>query len=276
MRKLISSNLFRLWKDKVFWIAVVSTFICNLINVLSGVKLAIQEPSDFTYTLDYYCYGYLPMFGMAAAAFVSLFHGTEYGDGTLRNKLIVGHTRVKVYLANLLTNYVGSAIILMAGFLAGVAGIPVLGWFEMDSTVLVNYLVISLLMAAAWCAFFTLISTLIANRAYGVVFCLLFWLGFTFLGSYFYNVLSEPEMHSGAIVTGEGVVMGEPALNPAYIDGLQRQVYEFLIDFFPSAQAIQMSNLEAIHPVRMMLCSVGITVIITLSGVLGFRRKDLK
>ena len=77
----------------------------------------------------------------------------------------------------------------MAGFLAGVAGIPVLGWFEMDSTVLVNYLVISLLMAAAWCAFFTLISTLIANRAYGVVFCLLFWLGFTFLGSYFYNVL---------------------------------------------------------------------------------------
>ena len=70
--------------------------------------------------------------------------------------------------------------------------------------------------------------------------------------------------------------MGEPALNPAYIDGLQRQVYEFLIDFFPSAQAIQMSNLEAIHPVRMMLCSVGITVIITLSGVLGFRRKDLK
>lgn len=131
-------------------------------------------------------------------------------------------------------------------------------------------------MVGAWSAIFTLISLLTTNKAYGVVFCILLWLGLTFLGSYFYNVLSEPEMQSGAIVTMEGITIGEPTLNPNYVSGIKRHVYEFLSDFFPSSQAIQMSNLEAVHQIRMMLCSLGITVMATLGGIMGFRRKDLK
>lgn len=83
-------------------------------------------------------------------------------------------------------------------------------------------------------------------------------------------------MYSGAVVTMDGVMMGEPTLNPDYIGGFKRQIYEFLIDYFPSSQSIQMSNLEVVHPIRMMLCSLMITVMATLGGVLSFRRKDLK
>lgn len=276
MRKLLSANLARLWKDKVFWIAVAAMLVFNLINVLGGVKAAIREGSEFSYTLDYYCYGFLPMFGVVAAAFISLFQGTEYSDGTLRNKLIIGHTRVKLYLANLLTNYVGSLIILMAGFVASVAGIPVLGWLKMGTWATVSYLVISLLMTGAQCALFTFIAMLTTNKAYSAVFCVLFWLGFTFLGSYFYNGLSETEFISDFLVTADGVMMGDSMSNPNYIGGIQRQVYEFLSDFFPSTQAIQMSNLEVAHPLRMMLCSIGITISSSLVGVLRFRKMNLK
>lgn len=276
MRKLISANFSRLWKDKIFWIAVVAMLVFNLVNVLNGCRQATESMSKFGYTLGHYLFGFLPMFGVFIAAFISLFQGTEYSDGTMRNKLIIGHSRIKVYLANFLTNYIASAIVLVTGFFVGMVGVPILGWLEMETTASVGYLVASLLMAGAWCAIFTLISMLTTNKAYAVVLCLILWLGFTFLGSYFYNALSHPEMHSGATVTMDGITIGEPTPNPDYVGGFKRQVYEFLSDFFPSGQAIQMSSLEAAHPIRMMLCSLGIAVMTTLGGVLGFRRKDLK
>lgn len=276
MRKLMSANLSRLWRDKVFWITVAAMLVFNLINVLNGCRQATQAMGEFGYTLDHYCFGFLTMIGVFIAAFIGLFQGTEYSDGTMRNKLIVGHSRIKIYLANFLTNYIASAIVLFAGFLVGVVGVPILGWLEMETSAVVSYLAASLLMAGAWCAIFTRISMLITNKAYGVVFCILICLGFVFLGSYFYNALCQPEMYSGAQITVDGIMAGDPVPNPEYVSGFKRQVYEFLSDFFPSSQSIQMSNLEAAHPIRMMLCSLGIAVMTTLGGVIGFRRKDLK
>lgn len=276
MGKLMSAGLSRLWKDKVFWITAGAMLVFNLVNVFNGIRQAAWEMDEFGYTLDHYCFGFLPMFGTFAGAFISLFLGTEYSDGTLRNKVIIGHTRVKVYFASFLTSYIGSVTLLMTGFLAGMVGAPFLGWMQLEASAILSYLLISLLMAGAWCALFTLIGMLVANKAYSAVFCILFWLGFTFLGSYFYNALFEPETHAGALVTATGIVMGEPTPNPNYIGGFKRQVYEFLSDFFPSSQCIQMSNLEVVHPLRMMLSSLAITATATLCGVLCFRKKDLK
>ena len=274
MRKMLYANFCRLWKDKVFWITAAAMLVFSLANVFDGMKNAAQP--GFSYTLEHYLFGFLPMFGAFAAAFISLFQGTEYNDGTLRNKLIIGHTRTKLYFANFLANCVGSAIILTIGFLAGMVGVPVIGWLRLDTAVMVSYLICSFLMAGVWSALFTLIVMLAANKAYGAVFCILFWLGFTFFGSYFHNALCEPEMNSGGLLTMEGMTMSEPTPNPDYVGGFKRQVYEFLADFFPSTQSIQMSNLKVSHPYRMMLCSAGITIAAVLGGVLCFRKKDIR
>ena len=70
-----------------------------------------------------------PFLPILHAAFVSLFLGLEYQDGTLRNKLIVGHSRGQVYCSCLLTSITGCFGILLAWALGAVAGIPRLGWF---------------------------------------------------------------------------------------------------------------------------------------------------
>ena len=58
-------------------------------------------------------------------AFVSLFVGTEYSDGTIRNKMIIGHTRTCIYLSNLIvssTAGLGFCISYIVGVI--VAGLP--------------------------------------------------------------------------------------------------------------------------------------------------------
>jgi hypothetical protein len=64
--------------------------------------------------------------------------------------------------------------------------------------------------------------------------------------------------------------------NPNYLEGFERKIYEFVNDFLPTGQAIQLSQFMDFHFVRMILCSISILVFTTLIGVYFFRRKDLK
>ena len=276
MQKLMNANLFHLRKNKLFLITIASMLAFNLVNVLNGVRQIKQAMGEFGYTLDHYFFGFLPLVGLFIGSFTCLFQGTEYSDGTLRNKLMVGHTRTRTYLAAFLTNSIAAVAITVVAFLINLVGVPTLGWLKMSVFELITYCIASFLMAIAWAALFTALCMLISNKAYSVAICLLAWLAITFIGSYLYNALCEPEMQAGAIVTANGIQMSEPILNPEYIEGFKRQVYEYLADFFPSSQGIAMSNLSAAHPIRMMLNSIFLIVIITISGLKAFCRKDIK
>ena len=83
-------------------------------------------------------------------------------------------------------------------------------------------------------------------------------------------------MSSGIIMTAEGMRMSEPSPNPDYIGGNLRNAYEFVLDLLPTGQGILMTNVEIARPLRMGLCSVTITVIMTLCGLILFDKKDLK
>ena len=69
---------------------------------LFGVFMAIM---DYISTLQYGDYEaqitnvlfiYPLVVAILIPAFVSLFVGTEYSDGTIRNKMIIGHTRLSI------------------------------------------------------------------------------------------------------------------------------------------------------------------------------------
>ena len=61
--------------------------------------------------------------GLVAAVFISLFVGSEYSDGTIRNKLVVGHSRMRIYLANLIVCSIACVLISLA-YAAGIKGSP--------------------------------------------------------------------------------------------------------------------------------------------------------
>ena len=58
---------------------------------------------DFTITLGTLFFHLLYLYRHPAVRFCQPFIGTEYSDGTIRNKIVVGHSRSTIYLANLLT-----------------------------------------------------------------------------------------------------------------------------------------------------------------------------
>ena len=275
MRKLISADFCRLRRDKAFWIGTLAMLVFTVALMLVGGQVALKDSSEFQYALDgdYFCYA-IPI-GLPIAVYVSLFLGTEYSDGTIRNKLVVGHTRRDIYLSHLFTNIVGGLSMLLASLLGGLVGIPFLGTWKMGKMVLV-FLLISVLFIISYVAIFTLIGMLCSNKAISAVLTILLFLGLMCFAMYLYSRLSEPEMINGLIITQEGMQMGDPSPNPRYLTGIKREIYQFVIDFLPTGQCGQMRELNVLHPVRMMVSSIVIAIVTTLGGIFAFERKDLK
>ena len=91
-----------------------------------------------------------------------------------------------------------------------------------------------------------------------------------------YNALSEQEFISGVVITLEGMHMGEPTLNPNYIRGVLRTVYETILNILPTGQAILMANLDITRPLFQMTASLFLILLICACGALLFSKKDLK
>lgn len=85
MRKLLSANFSRLWKDKTFWICIIAMLLISGGNMLNGCRQAvIMKQEGYIVELDKYYFMLAPVPGLFHAVFVSLFLGTEYSDGDLQ------------------------------------------------------------------------------------------------------------------------------------------------------------------------------------------------
>ena len=126
MSKLLRAGFARLKKDKVFWIGIIFMVVVGLFIPVRNYIDTLE--SGYESTFDSYFFGFSLFTGVIAAVFVSLFVGKEYSDGTMRNKIVVGHTRSAIYLSNLVVNIVAALITHLAFLLAvSVVGIPCLG-----------------------------------------------------------------------------------------------------------------------------------------------------
>lgn len=162
MRKLLSANFSRLWKDKIFWICIIAMLLISGGNMLNGCRQAvIMKQEGYIVELDKYYFMLAPVPGLFHAVFVSLFLGTEYSDGSIRNKLIVGHTRTNIYLANMIVCFTAGLCFLAAWLIGGLVGIPFLGTWKIGAQGVAAFVLIAVFFSAAFTGIFTILSTLI-------------------------------------------------------------------------------------------------------------------
>ena len=275
MNKLLSSGFSRLKRDKIFWISIAALLVYSIIYMLNGCRQALSSDiAESVYSLDVYYFHYGLSIGLFCSVFTSIFLGTEYQHGTIRNKLIIGHTRSAIYLSNLLVSFTASIFMLFAWLIGALVGIPFLGTWKMGPLLLL-YLLISILYMASFSAIFTFIGMLTSYKTTAQVFSLLFFFALLLGGSMLYEALQQPEMTSPILMTMDGMQIADPVPNPSYVTGPLRSVYEFLVDFIPTGQGIQMFDLNIRHPLRMILCSLGITASVTAVGIKIFQKKNL-
>lgn len=280
MSKLLYANLMRLKKSKIFWAGMIFMLVAGVIApVVRYFTIQYYElEKGILDSLEDQFFIYALLVSIILSVVCSLFISTEYSDGTLRNKVIVGHTRKSIYLSNFITSTLIGFIMCIPFLVAYLcAGIPLFGFFEMDIQTVLFLVVCVFVMTMVLSAIYTLITMLNQNRAIVVATCILSAFVLLFAGFYVDKKLSEPEMfpvHSQN-ENGELVVVDEIP-NPNAVTGTIRDVYEFLYDFLPSGQAMQCYNLKAEHPKLLILYSAIIIVTTTGCGIFFFRRKDLK
>lgn len=280
MSKLLSAGFSRLWKSKIFWIGMVIIAGFMALVIYSNYKdaMSFDEAYRIAYTSDIYLTGSFMFIGCFTAIFAALFLGTEYSDGTIRNKLVVGHSRISVYLSSLILCFTSSLLVCAAAALVAFAiGVPLFG-MPVQPLLILQKFAVGIILTASYAGLFTLCAMLIHNKPVLSVICIIGFFVMVFASIYIMNRLEAPEFISGYELSMNGdVVPTEPYPNPGYLRGTARAVYEFLQDFLPTSQSFQIGQTGALsHPWLLVLYSTLITFCTTLGGIVLFRRKDLK
>ena len=278
MSRLLSAGFSRLWKNKLFWGEMIFMFVLGVWFVFVGFHMVQHD--KMAANLDYTLQGYPMIIGFLCALFCGVFGGTEYSAGTIRNKLIAGHTRSSIYLSSLVVHGAEVFFCFLSFLLADLAlGIPLLGGFITDGKAVAIMLAGSVVTVFAFTAIFTMISMLCQTRTAGICICLILFCILFFAAMEISQRLEEPEMFEGyAYTTDDSGEMEyvDPEPNPYYLTGTKRKVYEFLHDFLPCSQMYQYTMIEVKHAGRLVLYSFGIIIVMTAAGIFVFRKKDVK
>ena len=277
MRKLLSANFSRLWKDKIFWLAMAFMVFGSALFSWMTYNNSLRG-SDEVYYVEDLMFNLLPMLGFVCAFFISLYLGTEFDDNTIRNKLVVGHTRIHVFFAEYVVCMAASVILIGAMLLASsVTGYVFFREFLLSWPEIAYMIACAVLLAAVFSAMFVVISMNFHSKAASVVVSILFTFAILFLASYCGNALNEqPTTYSYVTVTMDGVEFGDLIDNPAYIGGFRRTVYELIYDMLPTGQSIQLNNLEYERIDRWPWLSAIMLIIATVAGYLPFRKRDIR
>lgn len=280
MRNLISANLHRLWKSKVFW-------GCEITGALYAVCLSFELYMDMQTTgvphcLDTGLCQYIVFFGIILAIFCSLYLGSELGDGAIRNKVAAGHRKSCIYLASLLTCAIAATIMYLTYLLVYLAAsCPFLPPLEADIATVVAILASGIVLSLAYCAIYTLIAMTVSNKAVVSTACILLAFALFFMGILIRQRLDQPE--SFEILdydseTHEEIYTGQYIANNKYLQPSKRQVYEFLDSFLPGGQGLRLSGMmmpELTFNRILPLYSLCIVVLSTSAGLVLFTRKNL-
>lgn len=277
MCKLITANFYRFRKDRFSWCVVGLIVILSLVNVFNSARSCeAMAARGYIMSVDDYYFNQAPLIGMFLALLISTFMGTEFADGTIRNKLIIGHKRNHILFSNFISCALVATMLTAVWMLISALLFGLIGSLEMSVPEFIGCIFVALGFAVAFAAIFTVIGSLSSNKAMTIIYTFGVFIVLAMVASALYDRLSEPEMHTGMTIVGNQFVEMEPTPNPLYLSGVIRTVCELALELLPTGQALLLSDVAVVYPIRAIVMSAVFTVVTLLAGCALFRRKNIK
>ncbi len=285
MSKLISANFSRLFKSGIFRLYMIfcgglSLFLIIIrhMEYINHKEMYDQFEPTFKYIDDAAFLGLLYLI-FAVPVFTGSFVGREYSDGTIRNKLIIGHKRNSIYLANLIVCTAGTLIGVLLNLLINfTVGAAVCGM----KLTLKEILKTTLLCMAAFTALtavMILISMIVKSKSGASVAVLALTMIMFISSAILNNKLSEPEYYEAEKyfdVDTQQLVDMPRTKNLHYLTGTKRKVYQTVYDTMPTSHIYEYTTGFTEKSDKYLVYESIVLIVATATGTIIFRRKDLK
>ena len=304
MIRLIKASLIRYIKSPFLIIALSSSLVFGVIHGILEWKMI---HFDFEYYFNECVWLGSPMSDLwfkcsiwVVIVLISSEIGKEFSDGTIRNKLYIGHTRMAIYLSEIVS---GSVMVFFHYLMFMIPTVIGGGcfFFTMSTIACLSLLGELLLFFLVWGIFSAVLTMVIADRAVGVVvvFSIMLFLAVinVNLRSYYYN--TEPAEITETTVEftedGKPYSVERTVKNPWYIEGLPKALVNIEHEADPFSRAHNACIYAYIHypekaesvdfdmqmqvDRQMQYDSIVLILsgmILTATGAVVFRKKDLK
>lgn len=294
MINLLSAGFSRLFKRKTFYVCVTIMALYGAVGIFDAFLYNAAT------NLDDIFFEYCALIPVLMAVFCAMFIGTEYSDGTMRNKIITGHKRIVIYMSNFII-CAAAGLMMYAVYIVICLGlgIPMLGLFAGDIGGIFARVGCSLALLLSLTGIFTLISLTVRSKAAAAVICLILAFVTLIAGVTLYSILQEESeylqiyTYNGNYVEIDGdfqtvqfdddgneidissELKTEDVLNPFYVGGIKRQIYRFIVDFTPGGQVMLIIADEESDPLLLAGYSLLIAVVTTAAGLIIFNKKNL-
>lgn len=268
MIKLLRANFFKLFCSWSFWLTLFILPFINIFVIISGDRTykGLEPRSG----LDRWnlgmcgetCFSHLMFLTYIIVLLMGMFIGDEYASGALRNKIIAGYSRTKLYFSYLIAGVCESLIIDLFCIAVPFTICCIRYGFDGDWGTLGLMTVSSLPPVAALTAFTILCIIFAGDRTSGMVIAFLTDLVMYYFFDWFFlsKLINEPEKVSAA----------------------QKKLYLLIDALLPSsfvewlyAFGMKAHDLNVTHAPKCGWCCITLAVM-TAAGLMQFRKNDLK
>lgn len=271
MIKLLKAGFFRLKKDIIFWLFVFLTV------GIAGFTL-FRYTSNEEVQLDKIVNEFIMYIGLFIAIFVSIFVGKEHSQGIIRNKIIVGHSRISIFLANLIISIVTSILCeIVYLILVFLIGIPLFGGLQMSLSQFAMVLLNTLLIIISFCSIFNFISMICSEITVSTTICIILFI-IMFIAQGSFSLTANTDKYITHTYTDENGVshIVSQKLDPNYPGDEKVKQARMIYLSIPEGQAMELviNNFEYLK--QMPIYSIILICTTNILGIYIFSKKELK
>ena len=272
MFKLLRADLYRALRYKVFWILLAGNAVLGVISVLNTYSFYQSFGPQYNafHAMQQGLGGGCGLLGILSAIIISVFIGHEYASGGVRNKIMTGGGRVRIYLSKLILSCGMCALVYLSFHAVNfVFGSALLGWEGVSVGQILLTLLAGLMFTLAYASIFTAVGMLTKNTVAGLLIGVLGTLVIVFAVMYLQGELDgyygrDPADPEGAIFY--------PCEWPMWLQNLAKG----FIVFIPTGQSLTFAEPLAGGLGTYIALSCIWIALSAVGGSVLFRKIDLK